>query len=283
MGWAGKDIFGMFQARRNKSTIGLMFNLAEVMYISTVRKVRQAHGNAILSIGLSLFQSALFLAAFYLMFSFMGGRSSAIRGNFLMYLMSGIFLYLTHIQTVRSVMNSESSTSSMMQHAPMNTLVAIVSAAASTLYVQTLSLLVLLFVMHTLLEPVVIDQWAPAFLMYLLAWLSGVAVGLVFLALKPWMPDVIAILQMVYIRANMIASGKMFVANSLPGFLIHLFAWNPLFHAIDQTRGFVFVNYFPHNTNWEYALGFSVVLILLGLMGEAYTRKRASASWGAHR
>jgi len=78
MGWAGKDIFGMFQARRNKSTIGLMFNLAEVMYISTVRKVRQAHGNAILSIGLSLFQSALFLAAFYLMFSFMGGRSSAI-------------------------------------------------------------------------------------------------------------------------------------------------------------------------------------------------------------
>ncbi len=273
----------MFEARRNRSTIGLMFSLAEVMYVSTVRKVRQSHGNAVLSIGLSLFQSALFLAAFYFMFSFMGTRTAAIRGSFLLYLMSGIFLYLTHIQTVRSVMNAESSTSAMMQHAPMNTMVGIVSAAASTLYVQTLSLLVMLFVMHTALEPIEIHRWAPAFLMYILAWFSGIGVGLVFMALKPWIPDVMGIVQMVYIRANMIASGKMFVANMLPNFMVHLFAWNPLFHAIDQGRGFIFVNYFPHNTNWQYPLYFSLVFILLGLMGDFYTRKRASASWGATR
>jgi ABC-type polysaccharide/polyol phosphate export permease len=38
-------------------------------------------------------------------------------------------------------------------------------------------------------------------------------------------------------RANMIASGKMFVANALPGFMLAMFGWNPLFHCIDQARG----------------------------------------------
>jgi ABC-type polysaccharide/polyol phosphate export permease len=74
-------------------------------------------------------------------------------------------------------------------------------------------------------------------MMYLLAWGSGCAIGLIFMALKPWAPDVVTIVQLVYVRANMIASGKMFVANTLPGFMLAMFDWNPLFHIIDQTRG----------------------------------------------
>jgi ABC-type polysaccharide/polyol phosphate export permease len=50
----------------------------------------------------------------------------------------------------------------------------------------------------------------------------------------------------------MIASGKMFVANTLPPAMLAMFDWNPLFHIIDQCRGFVFNNYFPRNSNWEY-------------------------------
>ena len=73
---------------------------------------------------------------------------------------------------------------------------------------------------------------------------------------------------MVYIRANMIASGKMFVANMLPTSMIAFFDWNPLFHVIDQARGFVFVNYFPHYTNWQYPLYFTLVVLVLGFMAE---------------
>ena len=46
----------------------------------------------------------------------------------------------------------------------------------------------------------------------------------------------------------------MFVANMVPGFIISMFDWNPLFQIVDQMRGAVFVNYFPHHTNWEYPL-----------------------------
>jgi ABC-type polysaccharide/polyol phosphate export permease len=103
------------------------------------------------------------------------------------------------------------------------------------------------------------------------------------MAFKPWAPDVVTIVQLVYVRANMIASGKMFVANTLPGFMLAMFDWNPLFHIIDQTRGFVFVNYVPHYSNWQYPLYATLFLIMLGMMGEFFTRKRASISWDARR
>ncbi|WP_372886463.1 ABC transporter permease, partial [Shimia sp.] len=108
-----------------------------------------------------------------------------------------------------------------------------------------------------------------------------IGIGMVLLALKPWFPGFVGILTTVYQRANMIASGKMFVANTLPTFMLNMFDWNPLFHSIDQSRGFAFINYAPRNTSIEYPLLFGVVFLMLGLMGEFYTRRRASLSWSA--
>jgi ABC-type polysaccharide/polyol phosphate export permease len=273
----------MFETRRPTSNWVLLFNLMEVTYHTAVRKVRRGHRNAIVAIGMSVLQSLLFVAAFYLMFSILGARQIAIRGDFILYLLSGIFLYLVHIQALQRVMGSESSTSPLMQHALMNTLVAILSSAIAILYVKTISLLVILFLMHTIIQPVVIHDWHGALLLYLLAWGSGAGIGLMLMAMRPWAPDIISIVQMVYVRANMIASGKMFVANMLPGFMIALFDWNPLFHIIDQMRGAVFVNYVPHFTNWQFPLYATLIFILLGMMLEFYTRRHASMSWDAQR
>ena len=119
--------------------------------------------------------------------------------------------------------------------------------------------------------------------MVLLAWLSGVAIGMVFRAAKPWQPELIGIVSMVYSRANMIASGKMFVANTLPPKLLAYFSWNPLFHVIDQARGFVFINYNPHNSTIAYPIYVCIACLMVGLMGEFYTKQHASLSWGARR
>ena len=59
--------------------------------------------------------------------------------------------------------------------------------------------------------------------MLLTAWLSGVGVGMVFLSLKPWAPEIVKVLVTIYTRGSMIASGKMFVANSLPASMLVLF------------------------------------------------------------
>jgi ABC-type polysaccharide/polyol phosphate export permease len=73
------------------------------------------------------------------------------------------------------------------------------------------------------------------------------------------------------------------VANTLPGYMLAMFDWNPLFHAIDQCRGYVFLNYSPHFSSATYPLYITLALIMLGLMGEYYTRRHASVSWGAAR
>ncbi|WP_299600676.1 ABC transporter permease [uncultured Tateyamaria sp.] len=274
----------MFQStRKPQSGLGSALAMFEVIYHSIVRNVRKTHNNAFLAIAMNMLQAVIFVMAFYVMFSVLGLRGAAIRGDFLLYIMTGIFLYMTHVKSLGAVTGAEGPASPMMQHAPMNTIVSICSAALGALYVQVLSLFMILFVYHVAFTPVEIDQPFQAFGMLLLAWFTGCALGLVLLAIKPWFPTFVSIFTQVYQRANMIASGKMFVANTLPGFMLAMFDWNPLFHVIDQSRGYTFINYNPRYSSWEYAWWVGVVLIMIGLMGEFYTRRHASISWNARR
>ena len=165
----------------------------------------------------------------------------------------------------------------------MNTIISITSAALGALYIQLLSLFMILFVYHVAFTPFEVDDAAGALAMLFLAWFTGATLGLVLLAIKPWFPGFVQVFTTIYQRANMIASGKMFVANTLPGFMLAMFDWNPLFHCIDQARGFVFINYNPRYSNWEYPLMIGVILLMVGLIGEFYTRRNASLSWGAKR
>jgi ABC-type polysaccharide/polyol phosphate export permease len=273
----------MFQASRPRSHARGALQLLELIFHSTVRNLRKDHGNAVIGLLMNILQTVVLVLAFYLMFSVLGMRGSAIRGDFLLYIMSGIFLFMTHTKAMGSVVGSEGPASPMMKHAPMNTIIAISSAALASLYIQLLSMAVVLWVYHAAFVPIHIHQPVGAMGMVLLSWFSGVAIGMVFLALKPWMPDVVKVVSSVYARANMIASGKMFVANTMPGYILVFFTWNPLFHTIDQARGFVFINYNPHFSNIAYPLLLSIGLMFLGLMGEFYTRRHASISWSAGR
>jgi ABC-type polysaccharide/polyol phosphate export permease len=81
----------------------------------------------------------------------------------------------------------------------------------------------------------------------------------------------------------MIASGKMFTANTLSFGMMSVFDWNPLFHLIDQARGFTFLNYGPRYTSISYAVYVSLALIMIGLMAEFFTRRHISLSWNARR
>ncbi len=273
----------MFQYQARQSSIQSALAILELIYHATVRSVRKSHGNAVIGLLLSIVQTVILVGVFWVMYSVLGLRGSAIRGDFMLYIMSGIFLFLTHNKAVGAVMGSEGPTSPMMHHAPMNTTIAIASAALGTLYIQTLALFVVLFVYHVAFTPVDILHPVAAYGMVLLAWFSGCAIGLVFLAIKPWAPSFVQIASQIYLRANMVASGKMFVANTLPGYMLAMFDWNPLFHCIDQARGFVFINYNPHFSSVTYPVVLSLSLIMVGMMGEFYTRKHASRSWGAGR
>ncbi len=269
----------MFVRQAKRSSLGSAASLLERIYHATVRQARSGNGNAVVALLLNIMQSMLFLGVFYLMFTVLGARRSAIRGDFVLYLMSGIFLFMTHTKAMKAVYGAEGPTSGMMQHGPMNTMIAITSAALSSLYIQMLSVLVILFVYHALVTPIHIEEPAGAFWMLMLSWAAGVGVGMVLLALKPWSPNFVPIIVTLYSRANMIASGKMFVANTLSYTMLKVFDWNPLFHTIDQSRGFVFINYNPHYSSISYPIYVTIGLITIGMMAEFYTRQHASRSW----
>ncbi len=243
-------------------------DIADLIYLETSHRLRSGHRNAFVALGINIMQAMIMLAVFYIMFAVLGLRGAKIRGDFLVYLMTGIMMFMTNVKTVNAVSGSSSITTAMLKHAPMKPIIMIASAALSALYIQVLSIFLMMFVYHILVTPFEIDQPVMAFMMLLLAWFYGIGIGLILLALSPWFPGFVQIFRVIYMRANMIASGKMFVANSLPASLLAMFDWNPLFHIIDQCRGFAFINYFPRNSSLEYPIIVSVVLIVLGMMGE---------------
>ena len=273
----------MFEANMRQSRARGVFAMGELVYHSIVREVRKTHRNAFVGLLMNMTQTIVFVGAFYLMFALLGMRGNAIRGDFLLYIMSGIFLFMTHTKAMAAVVKSEGPASPMMQHAPMTTFISITASALSSLYLQLLSLLTVLFIYHVLVTPVVIDNPVGAMGMLLASWFSGCAVGMVFLALKPWAPDIVTVATNIYARVNMIASGKMFVANSLPSSMLVLFDWNPLFHTIDQARGHIFLHYNPHFSSGWYPIYVGLALLMIGMMGEFYARKHASLSWNAGR
>ena len=270
--------------RHTRSGISDTLAFLEQVYFGTVRGMRKSSGrNAVLGLIGSMMQTVVFITAFYFMFQLLGVRSSPIKGDYMLYIISGIAMFMTHNTAVQAVAGAEGPTSGMMQHAPMNTMIAVCSAALQSLYQQTITIGTILLIYHLAINPVEIFNPIGLAGVFLLSWFTGVAIGMVFLALTPWHPPLVKILLMVYRRVNMLASGKMFVANTLPSWMLVMFDWNPLFHCVDQARGMMFINYSPMHSNLSYPLKVALVAVVLGLMGEFFTRKRASKSWGATR
>ena len=267
--------------RPYRSDLIAAFSMLELIYHGAVRSIRKTHGNAILGLLINIAQTLMLVFVIYFVFLFLGSLNGGIRGDPMLYVMTGIFLYMVHVKSVNAVVQAEGPTSPMMNHAPMNTNVAIGSAALGELYIQIISMVAVLFLYNAIWHPIEVMDPLGALLMMLLAWLSGVSIGLLFLAIKALSPATAGIGSQLYSRINVFASGKMFVANTLPGMLLPYFTWNPLFHIIDQARGFSFLNYTPNNTNVAFPLIATLVALLLGFILESVIRKRASISWTA--
>ena len=199
----------MFRFEAKRSSAQNAWAMLELIFHASVRGVRKSHGNAIIGLLMNLSQMAIMVAIFFLMFELMGMRRSAIRGDFLLYVMSGIFMFMTHTKAMGAVTGADGPTSAMMKHSPMNPVVSIAAAV--------------LFLYHALWEPITIHDWHGTLGMFLLSWISGVAIGMVFKAATPWQPELFGIASTIYQRGNMIASGKMFVANAMPTHVLAYF------------------------------------------------------------
>lgn len=264
----------MFQIGGKKTYARSTYQMLELCFHWTVRTMTQGGKTPLGGIINSIIQVLVMTAVFFGMFQLLGGaRAAPVRGDFMVFMMTGIMMFLTHTQAAGAVAGAGDPNSPMMLHAPMNMMVAIVSKSVAMIYRQIVAMGVILFIYDAITDKVEFHHFLPAFGMFLLAWISGCCVGVLLLGLKPFLPKIVPIITLMYRRANMLFSGKMFLANSMPASMLPMFEWNPLFHIIDQSRGFAFINYNPHFTSIFYPVIVSMVCLVLGLMLEFSGRK----------
>ena len=273
----------MFVQRRSRNLLEAAFRTGGLIYHQAVFNLRQTHANAVIGLVLTMIQSSMMILMFMAMYWVIGVRSSPIRGDFILFIMSGIFVFMTFNQAMARISGSGKSTSALMKHGPMNTAIAMCGAGLAALYNSVLSALVLLGLYHTMVNPVHLENWRGALAMLVLGWFLGCCLGLIMVSVTAWFPEVGRLLSPLIRRVNMVASGKMFAANMMPSHLLAMFDWNPLFHIIDQARGYAFINYNPRNSSLEYPIYVTLALIMVGLVGEFHARKNASISWTAGR
>lgn len=272
----------MFAPPQNRTFVSAAFTTLALIYHVAVHNLRKQHRNAAVGLLLEAAKTVVMILGFRLMFHILGMKGSPLRGDYIVYIMSGIFLYFTNIGAVGAVAGAGSAASAILKHGPMNTAVLITGNALAALYRSSFSAFSVLG-LYYLWQPFELEDPLACYGMLLLAWASGCTIGLLFLSLGAWAPAVTTILTTVYTRANMICSGKLFVANTVPAHILVFFDWNPLFHIIDQARGYAFINYTPHHSTVIYPIYVSIACLMIGLMAEFTTRKAVSISWSASR
>ncbi len=274
----------MIESRRNQNLLQAFHSMSALIYHSTVREVRKSSGNnAVLGLLNEICTSLLMVGMFWIMYTFMGLKGLTIRGDFMIFLMTGIFLFLTHNKAIGAVMGAANASNPIMKHSPMTSIVSIFASAFAALYLQVLAFFVILTILHVVRGDLDIYNPVGLILPFFLSWASGCTIGLLFMNLRPLAPKAVGLISTLYKRANMITSGKMIPANLMTAKMVGFFDWNPIFHTIDQARGAAFVNYLPRNSNMDYTIWFVVITLILGLMGERWLSKNMSASWGKAR
>src|SRR5690554_2822959 len=132
----------MLSNRRSQSSLITGFTILELIFHAAVRSIRKSHSNALVGLMINIAQTLMLVLVFYLMFLVIGWGARGIRGDFMLYVMTGIFLFMCHVKAMSAVVQAEGPTSPMMKHAPMNTIISIGAAALGELYIQILSMLV---------------------------------------------------------------------------------------------------------------------------------------------
>ena len=71
----------MFEARQERGFVASAGSLLWLIYHNTVRSVRKSHGHALFALGTNIMQTVMMVGVFYVMFSLLGLRGMAIRGD----------------------------------------------------------------------------------------------------------------------------------------------------------------------------------------------------------
>ena len=271
----------MQHSRPKKSPVYATFRFFELLYHGIVREARKQHRTPIAGLATDILQSAIYVIFFLMFMNLMGMRQPTIRGSEVLYIMTGVFLFLVHIRAISAVMGTKGPLNPMNLHSSMNSILNVLSASIATVYIQIIAFIILMFASNVLFERIEIYNMRGFAFAFFVAWLAGVAIGNLMLSLSVFFPKLMKIASQTFQRVNMVFSGKFFLANTVPGNLFWMFSWNPLFHVIDYCRDAAFINYTATRTNINHALWVTFRVFFVSFMLDHWARKYASETWNS--
>ena len=251
----------------------VLHNLSTVFYKTfhyAVAQVRKKAGSTSLGfVKLILTTMAMFVFMMGLMMLIrMGGSFGvSIRGEFLLYVLSGVAMFMTHNKIFGAVADLYKP-DAMLPVLSISRGIMIMGAILENLYMTFVVNFLFYIVICIIYGEIIMDNPFGFAYCYFVLVLWSVSLGLIFQAITPLAPSVFRILANFYKRIGIVTSGKMVPGNLLGamGKFGGIFLWNPLFHIIDQGRGFIFDQYNPFISTLEYPIKASIIAFTFAII-----------------
>lgn len=250
-----------------------LLNYGFLIWALVVRNLREASGGAAIGFMRGVLMALAFCLIFYVAIKFFGLGGLTVRGDIMIFILIGVGFFFAMKFTMVAAMKAMQSSWKMAAHPHLSPILFVYADSIAVFYNWFLAI-VLIYVGNGLAtgswelqEPVMF------FPIFFLTWLTGMALGMVVGFLVFYFSWAM-LLKRVLFKLMFFTSGKFTNANVLPGDLLAIMKWNPLFHLIDQMRGAAFVNYNAHHTNMTYPTIFCFGLLLFGHLLYDYMLRR---------
>ncbi len=243
------------------------------IYFYAVAGIRKESGST--SIGfviliIETFVTFLMMLAIMMLMRSMMGSAGSIRGPFGFYVFIGVSLFMMHVKMLGSVF-SKPPKDSMSAVLAISQSVKILGDILNTVYMMTIVNILFYAILVAYYQSTVIDNWTGFLICYFGNILWVCCIGIWSLALRGLWRWGATKLLMLYRRAAIITSGKMIPGNYIwiSGRFGGLFLINPLFHYIDQARGFAFQHYNPYVSSLSFPIQATAIGLCVGVIGYA--------------
>lgn len=244
-----------------------------VIHALTLRETRSRYGNSKLGFFWALFEPFAHIAVFMMIFSAMG-RATPVGDSMAVFILTGIAPWLLFSNIVTGIMMGTEANKSLMgypQVMPIDIMISRVILETATMVI--VFILILLTAINFGFRPNIEDS-----LMLLAATgtiiLLATGIGMINAAIKLFFPSYQTIYS-AFQRPFYFMSGIFFTADFLSPEVLDLIDFNPILHIVEWFRSGFYSSFDSHFYDIEYVLTLTLVILLIGLMAERATRKRA--------
>lgn len=256
-----------------------LLNYGYLLFVLVVRSIRQESGGALIGFLRGVLMALGFCIIFYVFITFFGLAGLTVRGDTMIFILIGVGFFFAMKFTMAKAMGAMKSSWKMAAHPHLSPILFVYADSIAMFYNWFLAIVVIFFGNSLYTGKMELEEPIMFFPIFFLTWLIGVAVGMIvgyLLVEFSWA----RMLKRVLFKAMFFTSGKFTNANVLPGEMLAVMKWNPLFHLIDQMRGAAFVNYNAKHTNMVYPTVVCFVLLVVAHLLYDYMLRRRNVMTG---